>query len=241
MKKIVSLLLALVMVLSLGVAAFAVDAEDANTTTTEEATPTVTIDQILEWIKGTIMPEINMDLMKEVIKQTKATIENIVELLKPFFDKNQNPNLPDASEIPAAMMNAFIDLLAKAFKTDRDAIINKLLEIPLVKKIMGWYGYKPATTTEAPATSAPETSAAPAETEVPNTGAAAAVAAVAESGTLPQLRSGDWPALPARRRRRQILPPARRFVGLPGPSQQPLSQLDRYHGSAHQKQKQFRP
>ena len=57
MKKIVSLLLALVMVLSLGVAAFAVDAEDANTTTTEEATPTVTIDQILEWIKGTIMPE----------------------------------------------------------------------------------------------------------------------------------------------------------------------------------------
>ena len=95
------------------------------------------------------MPEINMDLMKEVIKQTKATIENIVELLKPFFDKNQNPNLPDASEIPAAMMNAFIDLLAKAFKTDRDTIINKLLEIPLVKKIMGWYGYKPATTTEA--------------------------------------------------------------------------------------------
>ena len=169
MKKIVSLLLALVMVLSLGVAAFAVDAEDANTTTTEEATPTVTIDQILEWIKGTIMPEINMDLMKEVIKQTKATIENIVEMLKPFFDKNQNPNLPDASEIPAAMMNAFIDLLAKAFKTDRDAIINKLLEIPLVKKIMGWYGYKPATTTEAPATSAPETTEAPAETEVPNT------------------------------------------------------------------------
>ena len=179
MKKIVSLILALVMVLSLGVAAFAVDAEDANTTTTEEATPTVTLDQILEWIKGTIMPEINMDLMKEVIKQTKATIENIVELLKPFFDKNQNPNLPDASEIPAAMMNAFIDLLAKAFKTDRDAIINKLLEIPLVKKIMGWYGYKPATTTEAPATSAPETTEAPAETEVPNTGAAAAVAAVA--------------------------------------------------------------
>ena len=42
MKKIVSLLLALVMVLSLGVAAFAVDAEDANTTTTEEATPTTT-------------------------------------------------------------------------------------------------------------------------------------------------------------------------------------------------------
>ena len=182
MKKIVSLLLALVMVLSLGVAAFAVDAEDANTTTTEEATPTVTLDQILEWIKGTIMPEINMDLMKEVIKQTKATIENIVELLKPLFDKNQNPDLPgenDFAELPAKMMNTFIDLLAKAFKTDRDTIINKLLEIPLVKKIMGWYGYKPATTTEAPATSAPETSAAPAETEVPNTGAAAAVAAVA--------------------------------------------------------------
>ena len=176
MKKIVSLFLALVMVLSLGVAAFAVDAEDANTTTTEEATPTVAIDQILEWVKGTIMPEINMDLMKEVIKQTKVTIDNIVEILKPIFDGDKNPNLPsDVAEIPAAMMNAFIDLLAKAFKTDRQTIIDKLLEIPLVKKIMGWYGYKPATTTEAPATSAPET----AETEVPDTGAAAAVAAVA--------------------------------------------------------------
>lgn len=176
MKKIVSLLLALVMVLSLGVAAFAVDAEDANTTTTEEATPTVTVDEILAWVKDTILPEINLDLMKEVIKQTKVTIDNIVEILKPIFDGDKNPNLPsDVAEIPAAMMNAFIDLLAKAFKTDRQTIIDKLLEIPLVKKIMEWYGYKPAITTEAPATSAPET----AETEVPDTGAAAAVAAVA--------------------------------------------------------------
>lgn len=176
MKKIVSLLLALVMVLSLGVAAFAVDAEDANTTTTEEATPTVTVDEILAWVKDTILPEINLDLMKEVIKQTKATIDNIVEILKPIFDGDKNPNLPsNVAEIPAAMMNAFIDLLAKAFKTDRQTIIDKLLEIPLVKKIMEWYGYKPAITTEAPATSAPET----AETEVPDTGAAAAVAAVA--------------------------------------------------------------
>lgn len=179
MKKIVSLLLALVMVLSLGVAAFAVDAEDANTTTTEP-TPTVTVDEILAWVKDTILPAINLDLMKEVIKQTKATIDNIVEILKPIFDGNTNPDLPsDVAEIPAAMMNAFIDLLAKAFKTDRDTIINKLLEIPLIRKIMSWYGYKPATTTEAPATSAPETTEAPAETEVPNTGAAAAVAAVA--------------------------------------------------------------
>lgn len=148
MKKIVSLLLALVMVLSLGVAAFAVDAEDANTTTTEEATPTtteeaaptVTLDEILAWVKDTILPEINLDLMKEVIKQTKATIDNIVEILKPIFDGDKNPNLPsDVAEIPAAMMNAFIDLLAKAFKTDRQAIIDKLLEIPLVKKIMEWY------------------------------------------------------------------------------------------------------
>ena len=179
MKKIVSLLLALVMVLSLGVAAFAVDAEDANTTTTEAATPTVTVDEILAWVKDTILPSINLDLMKEVIKQTKATIDSIVEILAPIFDGNKNPNLPsDITEIPAAMMNAFIDLLAKAFKTDRETIINKLLEIPLVKKIMSWYGYKPATTTEAPETSAPATEA-PAETEVPNTGAAAAVAAVA--------------------------------------------------------------
>ena len=102
MKKIVSLLLALVMVLSLGVAAFAVDAEDANTTTTEEATPTtteeaaptVTIDEILAWVKDTILPEINLDLMKEVIKQqygldmggVRAPLANLIDSDKAVVD-----------------------------------------------------------------------------------------------------------------------------------------------------------
>lgn len=174
MKKIVSLLLALVMVLSLGVAAFAAPAAGEDDNKAEE-TPWVTVDQILEWVKKTIIPNLNMDLMKEVIKQTKATIDNIIDILKPLFG-GENKDLPDASEIPGAMMNAFVDLLAKAFKTDRQTIVDKLLEIPLVKKIMGWYGYKPPvapSTTEAPSTEAP------APTEVPNTGAAAAVAAVA--------------------------------------------------------------
>ncbi len=174
MKKIVSLLLALVMVLSLGVAAFAAPAAGADDTTKAEETPWVTVDQILQWVKDTIIPNLNMDLMKEVIKQSKATIDNIIDILKPLFG-GENKELPDASEIPGAMMNAFVDLLAKAFKTDRQTIVDKLLEIPLVKKIMGWYGYKPPvapSTTEAPSTEAP------APTEVPNTGAAAAVAAV---------------------------------------------------------------
>lgn len=176
MKKIVSLLLALVMVLSLGVAAFAVDADE----TPEEPTPTVTVDEILAWVKDTILPEINLDLMKEVIKQTKATIDNIVEILKPIFTDDTNPGVSGSlAELPAAAMNAFIDLLAKALGTDRDTIINKLLEIPLIKEIMGWYGYKPATTTTEASTAAPETTEAPAETKVPDTGAAAAVAAVA--------------------------------------------------------------
>lgn len=175
MKKIVSLLLALVMVLSLGVAAFAAPAAGADDTTKAEETPWVTVDQILQWVKDTIIPNLNMDLMKELIKQSKATIDNIIDILKPLFG-GENKELPDASEIPGAMMNAFVDLLAKAFKTDRQTIVDKLLEIPLVKKIMGWYGYKPPvapSTTEAPSTEAP------APTEVPNTGAAAAVAAVA--------------------------------------------------------------
>ena len=90
MKKIVSLLLALVMVLSLGVAAFAAPAAGEEDTPKAEETPWVTVDQILQWVKDTIIPNLNMDLMKEVIKQTKATIDNIVELLKPLFDKNQN-------------------------------------------------------------------------------------------------------------------------------------------------------
>lgn len=178
MKKIVSLLLALVMVLSLGVAAFAAPAAGEEDTPKAEETPWVTVDQILQWVKDTIIPNLNMDLMKEVIKQTKATIDNIIDILKPLFG-DKNPDLPsenDFAELPAKMMNTFIDLLAKAFKTDRQTIIDKLLEIPLVKKIMGWYGYKPPvapSTTEAPSTEAP------APTEVPNTGAAAAVAAVA--------------------------------------------------------------
>lgn len=175
MKKIVSLLLALVMVLSLGVAAFAAPAAGADDTTKAEETPWVTVDQILQWVKDTIIPNLNMDLMKEVIKQSKATIDNIIDILKPLFG-GENKELPDASEIPGAMMNAFVDLLAKAFKTDRQTIVDKLLEIPLVKKIMGWYGYKPPvapSTTEAPSTEAP------APTKVPDTGAAAAVAAVA--------------------------------------------------------------
>ena len=157
MKKIVSLLLALVMVLSLGVAAFAAPAAGADDTTKAEETPWVTVDQILQWVKDTIIPNLNMDLMKEVIKQSKATIDNIIDILKPLFG-GENKELPDASEIPGAMMNAFVDLLAKAFKTDRQTIVDKLLEIPLVKKIMGWYGYKPPvapSTTEAPSTEAP--------------------------------------------------------------------------------------
>jgi len=78
MKKIVSLLLALVMVLSLGVAAFAAPAAGEEDTPKAEETPWVTVDQILQWVKDTIIPNLNMDLMKEVIKQTKATIDNIV-------------------------------------------------------------------------------------------------------------------------------------------------------------------
>ena len=84
MKKIVSLLLALVMVLSLGVAAFAAPAAGADDTTKAEETPWVTVDQILQWVKETIIPNLNMDLMKEVIKQSKATIDNIIDILKPL-------------------------------------------------------------------------------------------------------------------------------------------------------------
>ena len=50
MKKIVSLLLALVMVLSLGVAAFAAPAAGADDTTKAEETPWVTVDQILQGV-----------------------------------------------------------------------------------------------------------------------------------------------------------------------------------------------
>ena len=64
MKKIVSLLLALVMVLSLGVAAFAAPAAGEEDTPKAEETPWVTVDQILQWVKDTIIPNLNMDLMK---------------------------------------------------------------------------------------------------------------------------------------------------------------------------------
>lgn len=181
MKKIVSLLLALVMVLSLGVAAFADGAEAGDNNEVVEETPTVTVDEILAWVKDSILPALNLDLLKAVINETKATIDNIVKILAPIFGKETNPDAPEMNEstlaeIPAKVMNFFIDGLAKILNVSREELINKLLEIPFIKWIMGWYGYKPATPTTAAPTEAP--TEAPA-TEVPDTGATAALAAVA--------------------------------------------------------------
>ena len=178
MKKIVSLLLALAMVLSMGAIAFAEESEPESETLAE--TPTVEISEIIDLFKQMI-PQIDLENIGAVFEETKVTLEKIASVIGPLFGTEQGKPSFSLAEVPAIAMNGFINALAALFGTDRDVIIEKLLEIPLVKIIMGWYGYQPAETTEAPATEAPTeapATEAPSE-EVPNTGAAAGIAAFA--------------------------------------------------------------
>ena len=177
MKKIVSLLLALAMVLSMGAIAFAEESEPESETLAE--TPTVEISEIVDLFKQMI-PQIDLENIGAVFEETKVTLEKIASVIGPLFGTEQGEPSFSLAEVPAIAMNGFINALAALFGTDRDVIIDKLLEIPLVKIIMGWYGYQPAETTEAPATEAPsETPTEAPSEEVPNTGAAAGIAAFA--------------------------------------------------------------
>ena len=177
MKKIVSLLLALAMVLSMGAIAFAEESEPESETLAE--TPTVEISEIVDLFKQ-MLPQVDLENIGAVFEETKVTIEKIASVIGPLFGTEQGKPSFSVAEVPAIAMNGFINALAALFGTDRDVIIEKLLEIPLVKIIMGWYGYQPAETTEAPATKAPTEAPteAPSE-EVPKTGAAAGIAAFA--------------------------------------------------------------
>ena len=177
MKKIVSLLLALAMVLSMGAIAFAEEPESESNAPAE--TPTVEISEIIDLFKQ-MLPQVDLENIGAVFEETKVTIEKIASVIGPLFGTEQGKPSFSVAEVPAIVMNGFIDAVAALFGTDREVIIEKLLEIPLVKIIMGWYGYQPAETTEAPATEAPTgaPTEAPSE-EVPNTGAAAGIAAFA--------------------------------------------------------------
>ncbi len=194
MKKLVSILLALVMVLSMGTIAFADETTTAEATTAEATTAeattaeattaeattaapaddlAVTVGEIVDIFKQ-IFANVDIDTIKGVYEETKVTIEGLADVIAPLFGSESGTPSFSLAEVPAMLMNAFIDGIAGLFGTDRESIIDKLLEIPFVKEIMGWYGYKPAETV--PATEA-ETEA-PA-TEVPETGATAGIAAFA--------------------------------------------------------------
>ena len=177
MKKIVSLLLALAMVLSMGAIAFAEEPELENNAPAE--TPTVEISEIIDLFKQ-MLPQIDLKNIGAVFEETKVTLEKIASVIGPLFGTEQGKPSFSVAEVPAIVMNGFIDAVAALFGTDREVIIEKLLEIPLVKIIMGWYGYQPAETTEAPATEAPTEAPTEASSEeVPKTGAAAGIAAFA--------------------------------------------------------------
>ena len=177
MKKILSLLLALAMVLSMGAIAFAEESEPESETLAE--TPTVEISEIVDLFKQ-MLPQVDLNNIGAVFEETKVTLEKIASVIGPLFGTEQGKPSFSVAEVPAIAMNGFINAVAALFGTDREVIIEKLLEIPLVKIIMGWYGYQPAETTEAPATKAPTEAPteAPSE-EVPKTGAAAGIAAFA--------------------------------------------------------------
>ena len=177
MKKIVSLLLALAMVLSMGAIAFAEEPESESNAPAE--TPTVEISEIIDLFKQ-MLPQVDLNNIGAVFEETKVTLEKIASVIGPLFGTEQGKPSFSVAEVPAIVMNGFIDAVAALFGTDREVIIEKLLEIPLVKIIMGWYGYQPAETTEAPATEAPTEAPTEASSEeVPKTGAAAGIAAFA--------------------------------------------------------------
>ena len=177
MKKIVSLLLALAMVLSMGAIAFAEEPESESNAPAE--TPTVEISEIIDLFKQ-MLPQIDLKNIGAVFEETKVTIEKIASVIGPLFGTEQGKPSFSVAEVPAIVMNGFIDAVAALFGTDREVIIEKLLEIPLVKIIMGWYGYQPADPTEAPTTEAPTEAPTEASSEeVPKTGAAAGIAAFA--------------------------------------------------------------
>ena len=177
MKKIVSLLLALAMVLSMGAIAFAEEPESESETLAE--TPTVEISEIVDLFKQ-MLPQVDLENIGAVFEETKVTIEKIASVIGPLFGTEQGKPSFSVAEVPAIAMNGFIDAVAALFGTDREVIIEKLLEIPLVKIIMGWYGYQPADPTEAPTTEAPTEAPTEASSEeVPKTGAAAGIAAFA--------------------------------------------------------------
>lgn len=177
MKKIVSLLLALAMVLSMGAIAFAEEPESESNAPAE--TPTVEISEIIDLFKQ-MLPQIDLKNIGAVFEETKVTIEKIASVIGPLFGTEQGKPSFSVAEVPAIAMNGFIDAVAALFGTDREVIIEKLLEIPLVKIIMGWYGYQPADPTEAPTTEAPTEAPTEASSEkVPETGAAAGIAAFA--------------------------------------------------------------
>ena len=177
MKKIVSLLLALAMVLSMGAIAFAEEPESESETLAE--TPTVEISEIVDLFKQ-MLPQVDLENIGAVFEETKVTHEKIASVIGPLFGTEQGKPSFSVAEVPAIAMNGFIDAVAALFGTDREVIIEKLLEIPLVKIIMGWYGYQPADPTEAPTTEAPTEAPTEASSEeVPKTGAAAGIAAFA--------------------------------------------------------------
>lgn len=176
MKKIVSLLLALAMVLSMGAIAFAEESEPESETLAE--TPTVEISEIIDLFKQ-MLPQIDLKNIGAVFEETKVTLEKIASVIGPLFGTEQGKPSFSVAEVPAIAMNGFINAVAALFGTDRDVIIEKLLEIPLVKIIMGWYGYQPADPTEAPTEATTEAPTEATSEEVPKTGAAAGVAAFA--------------------------------------------------------------
>ncbi|MGN0568372.1 MAG: hypothetical protein ACI4JR_07270, partial [Acutalibacteraceae bacterium] len=132
MKKAVSLILALVLILSMGTIAFA---ESPKVTLPEiditlpGSTPTG--EDIIDAFKD-IIGEDKIGDISSIIEDKKVTIDNLNEVIEALFtDSEGKPSISDG-ELTAKMFDAFVDAVAGLLHTDKETIINKICEIPAV-------------------------------------------------------------------------------------------------------------
>lgn len=192
MKKAASLILALVLILSMGTVAFA----DSPKVTLPEVDITLpksnpTGEDIIDAFKD-IIGEDKIGDISSIIEDKEVTLDNLNEIIEALFtDSEGKPSISDG-ELTANVFDSFIDAVTGLLHTDKETVINKICEIPAVRQILEWLGHdfdddatEPASTTTTEAVDdtddATETSDEDSDEslQTPDTGVTAGIAAFA--------------------------------------------------------------